>query len=161
MLELAALLIGLSVGGTGQGGPPPPSSGDTVAVLIAAYLHHVADKQLDSIAVNVETDPEQAAGPTDELLMEVAAELELPVARESEVVWCAEELTVPRHCELRGLKHLVMFGRPTIEDDRAVIWVDILSEWVPGRVDGAGTQYELRRTPEGWRVEKALMQAAT
>ncbi len=159
MLGSVVIIISASLGMLGnEANRPLPVQGDTVEVLIAAYRHHFAETQLDSVAVDVETVGE---GLSEEVLTEVAAQLALPIARRSEVLWCEEELTFPRRCGLWGLKRLVMFGLSSLEADRAVVWVSSWNEWASGRVDGAGTQYELRRSRTGWSVEKVLLHAAT
>ena len=139
-------------------GQVTPTQGDTVEVLVAAFLHHFAEVKLDSAAVAVETD---VARLPESVLQEVAARLNLPTARDEEVRWCAEEITYPLHCELRGVRYLVWFRISSIEANGAVVSVSAWTEWTPGRVDGSGTEYELERTGRGWIVSRALMSWAT
>ncbi len=162
MLECAVLLLGASLA-VGSGDVPPVrfEVDDTVQILAVAYRHHVAGKAMDSAAVNIEVDREYPGDVSESVLVELAAELGLPTARRSEVLWCDEALTLPRRCGLRGIRQLVLFSLYEIEGDRAEVLVGRLGEWRPERVNGESTTYELRRTAEGWRVEKALISAAT
>lgn len=135
-----------------------PLQTDTVEGLTAAYRHHFAETELDSVSVAIGV---AARGISDQVLSEVASLLALPVARESDVFRCAAEVTYPPYCELKGLRQLVQFHVSSLTTDRAVVSVSSLTEWAPGRVDGSGTQYELERRGERWVVVKALMSWAS
>ena len=132
-------------------------SRDTVAALSIAFEHYFEGVQLDSVALDVEGDHLSRS-----LLARVAAQLKLPMVKHSEVVSCSEDLTVfPRDCELKVWERLVRFRVDSLEEDRAVVWVSSIVESQRGGLHGAGTQYELRRSSEGWTVEKVLLQSAT